>query len=466
MEEFLNSRIKKRYRKMFYIYLFLSIICMACGIFFTEPNSDMDMLRMMCLAIGCIFILFSFIFLKRSCKKGYMALFRKYLKKHQDETIEDLEADFWEGKQYSYLGQKIWVCRNHIFYVPLFGIRIFNNKELVWVHHHHGVVYGRNSRREADFICISDIYHERISIEYDLEQINEILKDIRRTQPHIVTEENDKWKEMYRNHLDDFLEIKYNKNITGKFSQTSTFREDNQHKDSSKTSRADQMADGNLEITVEELTYETLPDQRRIYKALNKASSGQIRMAKRILWKAWIATAVVCISCIIMEYYEKRLYRSGMGEHNEKMMFLFMRIMLFSFLIAMIMFIQAGVFYYATVLERRLLRITKHGKLGYAKVYCKRDNTVSVHSLSGGSRQRMRPEQRIELTTLDGIPIKITTVNLTHIFPSGRENCTGKNVYILRGKKDFYFIMSNINGAFWEQYVNEIINDFARLYYY
>lgn len=107
-------------------------------------------------------------------------LCRGYLRRHKEESFEDLEKDFAHAKKFGEKEEVCFVGKKHIFHAGNWSLKIWNAEEITWVYlkgeHLEKQVHLCDVKQDNEIIATVSIK------EYD------ILKHIRKNMPHVITE--------------------------------------------------------------------------------------------------------------------------------------------------------------------------------------------------------------------------------------------------------------------------------------
>lgn len=153
--------------------------------------------------LGLFFVVLGLLILIVQLKNSVGKQVRKYLSEHPELTMQQLENDFSGAEQVG----NVWIGRNWTFSHDMRRILVENSQVvLVYSEKEHS----RNNISYYLCLGLADGKTERVRVssEKKLARIMEIYE----RYPHMLVGNNPEYGYLFRNNLNEFLDIKYRKN--------------------------------------------------------------------------------------------------------------------------------------------------------------------------------------------------------------------------------------------------------------
>lgn len=152
------------------------------------------------IAAGCIiFMILQFIMMATGSYQKYV---RAYLKKHPQETQDQLEAEFGMATQ-AYSGG--WVGQKHIFVISGRKSFIIDNMDVVWCYYYH-----RSGRYSVSQLRYYTMDRKMKSIDMAKAEAMALMECFENRLPHIVLGYDKEFERKIRKDFSGFLDMKYN----------------------------------------------------------------------------------------------------------------------------------------------------------------------------------------------------------------------------------------------------------------
>lgn len=152
------------------------------------------------IAAGCIlFMIIQFIMMATGSYQKYV---RAYLKKHPQETMDQLEAEFGMAAQAYSNG---WVGQKHIFVISGRKSFIIDNMDVVWCYYYH-----RSGRYSVSQLRYYTMDRKMKSIDMAKSEAMALMECFENRLPHIVLGYDKDYEKQIRKDFAGFLNLKYN----------------------------------------------------------------------------------------------------------------------------------------------------------------------------------------------------------------------------------------------------------------
>lgn len=155
-----------------------------------------------CSALALFFVLIGLFILVKSVINTVGRRVRRYLEAHPDVDIAQIDNDFEASEEFS----KIWVGKRWTYSLDLKNVLV-DNESIVWVHSETE----RSRNRTIYYLCLGLADGSEMRAETNEKGFSQLLEMYKR-YPHIVVGNDPDYAYLFRNKLQEFLDMKYNPN--------------------------------------------------------------------------------------------------------------------------------------------------------------------------------------------------------------------------------------------------------------
>lgn len=150
--------------------------------------------------VRTFFAVIGVIIVIRQLSRGVGKQVKQYLMTHPDATMEQLDSDYESAKRYG----NIWIGSRWTFSYDINGL-ILENTDIAWVFSE-----AESGRRPRYFLCLGMVDGNILRTSVESDQLLQ-LKERYAQFPHILMENIAQYEPLFKNNLNGFLDIQYNR---------------------------------------------------------------------------------------------------------------------------------------------------------------------------------------------------------------------------------------------------------------
>lgn len=153
-------------------------------------------------ALGVVLLVLGVVIIVRQLSLGVGKQVKQYLTTHPDATMEQLDSDYESAQRYG----DLWIGSRWTFSYDIVGL-ILENTDIAWVFTERD-----SGRHPRYFICLGMIDGKVVRVSVDGDLLPKI-KERYAQYPHILLENIAEYEPIFKNNLNAFLDIQYNRSM-------------------------------------------------------------------------------------------------------------------------------------------------------------------------------------------------------------------------------------------------------------